>query len=508
MKTRKRFIFTAALLCAVLASCAQKYTAEKDFEVSPVAGGKSVQITKYIGTEWTVNIPPKIRKLPVTHIGNEAFMEKQLIGVTMPDSVVSIGDWAFANNQLTSVIIGNGVTAIGEMAFAENPLTSITIGANVRLTTDTIINRDMYYANASFDSGFVTAYNNGGRQADTYTRPDAYSRTWMSAAYARRERLSIYNRSYYTPPSIIEKFENEYNVRVIVDEYASNEEMYTKLKTGGANYDLVFPSQDYVSIMIRQGMLEPIEKSLIPNLGNIDPAVLQKTVSDPNMQYSVPYHWGAAGIIVNIARVPNYEKSWSIFGRSDLRGRMTMLDDMREVMGGALANLGYSVNTIIPAEIEAAKNHINSRWKPNLAKFDADAYGRGYANGEFWVVQGHAEVVFREIADNAQLMRSTVFFIPPQGGPGYIDSMCIPKGARQKELAHKYIDFIHRPEIYAEFCDFFGLPATVNVTARQFINGPTWYQPQDIANTELKNDLGDALDLYNDAWFNSIRSGN
>ena len=329
----------------------------------------------------------------------------------------------------------------------------------------------------------------------------------MGAISCKDNKLNIYNWSYYTPPSVIEKFEKEYNVRVVVDEYASNEEMYTKLKSGGTGYDLVYPSQDYVSIMINQGMFEKIDKSLIPNLKNIDPAVLRKTTYDSNMDFSVPYYWGAAGILVNAGKVPEFEKDWSIFSRTDLRDRMTMLDDMREVMGDALVYLGYSVNSRNPAEIEAAKNLINNEWKPNLTKFDADAFGKGYANGEFWVVQGYAEVVFEEIMDDEQLMKDTVFFIPAKGGPGYIDSMCILKGAKHKELAHKFIDFIHRPEIYAEFCDFFGFPATVNVPARQYIEGPTWYQPEDIAHTELKYDLGNSLELYNNAWFNSIRAG-
>jgi spermidine/putrescine transport system substrate-binding protein len=225
------------------------------------------------------------------------------------------------------------------------------------------------------------------------------------------------------------------------------------------------------------------------------------------MDYSVPYYWGAAGVLVNTAKVPNFERSWSIFGRSDLRGRMTMLDDMREVMGDALVYLGYSVNSKNPTEIEAAKNLINNQWKPNLTKFDAEAFGKGYANGEFWVVQGYAEVVYEEIIDDDDLMRDTVYFVPREGGPGYIDSMCILKGAKHKELAHKFIDFIHRPEIYAEFCDEFGFPATVNIPARQYLEGPTWYQQEDIVDTELKNDLGNSLDLYNDAWFNYIRVG-
>ena len=320
-------------------------------------------------------------------------------------------------------------------------------------------------------------------------------------------KLNIYNWAYYTPPSVIEKFEKEFNVRIVIDEYASNEEMYTKLKSGGAGYDLVFPSQDYTSIMIKQDMFEKIDKSLIPNIKNIDPLVLTKTTYDPTMEYSVPYYWGAAGIIVNTSKVPVYEKSWSIFGRGDLRGRMTMLDDMREVMGDALVYLGYSLNTKNPSEITAARDLINGQWKPNLTKFDAESFGKGYANEEFWVVQGYIEVVMEEIEGNDRLINDTLFFIPPEGGPAYIDSLCILKGAKNREMAHKFINFIHRPEIYAEFCEYFGFPSTVNVPARQLMTGTSYYQPEDIAHTELKDDLGDALELYSDAWFNSIRVG-
>jgi spermidine/putrescine transport system substrate-binding protein len=320
-------------------------------------------------------------------------------------------------------------------------------------------------------------------------------------------RLYIYNWTYYTPASVIEKFEKEYNVTVVYDEFASNEDMYAKIKAGGSGYDLIFPSGDYVSIMIHQNMLEKIDRSKIPNLKHVDPLVLQKAAYDPNMDYSVPYYFGAAGIAINTARVPQYQRDWSIFSRTDLRGRMTMLDDMREVMGDALVHLGFSVNTTNPEEIEAAKNLINSSWKPNLVKFDAEAFGKGYANGDFWVVQGYAEVVYEEIADNEQLIKDTVFFVPPQGGPAYIDSMCILRGAKNIDLAYKFIDFIHRPEIYAEFTDAFGFPATVNVPARQLKTKTPYYTAEELANTELKDDLGAALDLYNDVWFNSIRVG-
>jgi len=336
-----------------------------------------------------------------------------------------------------------------------------------------------------------------------------------------RERLYIYNWTYYIPDSIIEKFKDEYNVRVVYDEFASNEEMYAKLiamnrrgvfgwlsNVFGRQYDIVFPSKDYVQIMIRQNMLERIDKTNMKNLGNIDPEVLRRADYDPYMEYSVPYFYGAAGVIVNTARVPNFEQSWSIFAREDLRGRMTMLDDLREVMGGALSYLGYSVNTIDPAQVIAARDLINNSWKQNLVKFDAETFGKGYANGEFWVVHGFPEAIYEEIADNRTLMNNTVFFIPKEGGPSYIDSMVILRGAKNIELAQKFIDFIHRPEIYAEFADEFGLPSTVNVPARLLKTGFAFYSEEDLRNTELVHDLGEYLDLYTNAWFNSIRTGN
>jgi len=336
-----------------------------------------------------------------------------------------------------------------------------------------------------------------------------------------RDRLYIYNWTYYTPDSVIEQFEEEYNVRVVYDEFASNEDMYAKLlssaKKGifgwftrllGRQYDVVFPSKDYVPLMIRQDMVERIDKSKMSNLVNIDPAVLEKAVYDPEMNYSVPYFYGAAGVLINTARVPNYDKSWSIFTREDLKGRMTMLDDMREVMGGALSFLGYSVNTRDSAQIEEARELIVNSWKPNLVKFDAEAFGKGYANGEFWVVHGFPENVYEEIIDNHQLLEDTVFFIPKEGGPSYIDNMVILKGSKNIDLAHKFIDFIHRPEIYAKFVDEFGLPSTVNIPAREVKSGFAFYSEEDLQVTELVEDLGGTLDVYSDAWYNSIRSGN
>jgi spermidine/putrescine transport system substrate-binding protein len=194
---------------------------------------------------------------------------------------------------------------------------------------------------------------------------------------------------------------------------------------------------------------------------------------------------------------------------------MIMLDDMRDVLGGALQYLGYSVNSTNPAEVNAATNLVNSRWKPNLVKFDSETYGLSYVNGEFWVVHGFPEAIYEEIVDedgnfdfnNNEVLKNTRFFFPQEGAPSYIDYMVILKDARNIDMAHAFIDFIHRPEIYAEIVDAFGLPATVNIPARQHKKGYSFYSAEDLLNTELVIDVKDAQELYSDAWFNVIRAG-
>lgn len=308
--------------------------------------------------------------------------------------------------------------------------------------------------------------------------------------------LYIYNWTYYTPDDVLKEFENRYHVRIVYDQYASNEEMYAKLKAGGSGYDLCMPSGDFVSIMIREGMVEKLDRGRIPNFANIDSTVLDRIKFDPGVQYCVPYMMASSGITVNKAKVPNFERSWTIFGRSDLKGRMTMLDDMREVFGAALKTLGYSVNSTDPKQLEEAKRLI-LKWKPNLVKFDAESFGKGFAAGEFWAVHGYAENVSVELDD--AMRPHAEFFIPKEGGPMYVDAWCILKGAKNQDLAYKFLNFIHEPQIMARIADYLNLP-TINVPARAVRQKKPSYEITDLGNSEIKEDLGDKIELYNKLW--------
>ena len=315
----------------------------------------------------------------------------------------------------------------------------------------------------------------------------------------REAVLYLYNWTYYTPDSVIQAFEKKYNVKVIYDDFASNEDMFAKLMAGSKGYDLVIPSADYVSIMIKLNMLEPIDVSKIPNIRYLRQEILDRIEYDPKMVFSVPYYMGAAGIAVNTKEVPDYERSWNIFERADLKNRMTMMDDMREVLGAALGFLGYEPNSTNPDELEQAYRLIQNNWKPNLVKFDADGFAKSFASGDFLVVQGYAESIFSELQDE---QAQYVDFFIPQGVHSalYIDSFCIPKGAPHSELAHAFINFMLKPTVYAEFLDTFGFPPSIHTEAGNYQKKRPHYTLGDLTDCVLKKDLGEDLELYNGYW--------
>ena len=308
--------------------------------------------------------------------------------------------------------------------------------------------------------------------------------------------LYVYNWTYYIPDEVVKEFESKFMCKVVYDVYSSNEEMYAKLKAGGRGYDVVFPSGDFVKIMIHEGLLEKLEKSKVPNFHYCDKRVLAKITFDQGNLYSVPYIVGTAGIAVNKKCVKDYDHSSSIFDRSDLKGKMTLLDDMREVLGMALKSLGYSVNSTNPQELEQAKA-VALRWKQNILKFDAESFAKGFAAGEYWVVQGYAENIFLELDEEQR--KSVDFFIPKEGTTMYIDSMVMLKDAPHKDLAYAFINFIHQPETYAKIVDYLQLPA-INTGAVAYIKRKPHYELSDLDKCQLKEDLGQGVLKFNQAW--------
>ena len=273
--------------------------------------------------------------------------------------------------------------------------------------------------------------------------------------------------------------------------------MFTKLKAGGDGYDIVMPSADYVEIMMKEGMIEKLDKTKLPNYNNLDPLVLEKLHHfDPKNDYEVPYLIGATIIAVNKKYVSEYPKDYSIYEMNNLRGRMTLLDDMREVMTSALGMLGYP-QTVSDEKIIAQAAELVKTWKRNIAKFDSESFGKGFASGDFWVVQGYPDNIFKELDEKDRA--NVEMIIPEKGGTAYVDSFVLLQTAANKENAYKFLEYTLRAEVAAKIADALETPS-VNLQARELMKIKPLFEISDLKNIQVLRDINTTLDLQNKYW--------
>lgn len=321
---------------------------------------------------------------------------------------------------------------------------------------------------------------------------------FVSCGQKKRE-LNVYTWADYFKPELIERFERENNCRIVIDTFDSNEAMYAKLKAGAKGYDLVTPSSYMVSLMDQQGMVRKIRPELIPNRKNIDPEFLKITI-DKSMDHSVPYMITVTGIAYLKSRVADVRPTWALFDRQDLKGRMTMFNDMRETLGAALKSLGYSLNSHNPEELDKAKEVV-LRWRKNLAKFENEQYKSGLASGEFLLVHGYSGDILQVQKENPDI----AFTIPEEGTAISCDDLVIPLGAAQEELAHKFINFLLDAKVAAENTEFVGYLCpnrlSYELLPREMRENPALFmEPSVRSKSEVLDDLGRANELYVRVW--------
>ncbi|MGE4488753.1 MAG: spermidine/putrescine ABC transporter substrate-binding protein [Kiritimatiellales bacterium] len=321
----------------------------------------------------------------------------------------------------------------------------------------------------------------------------------LSGCSDSRPVLNIYNWADYMNPDILKKFEKENNCRVVLDTFESNEAMYAKLKAGAQGYDLIFPTSYMVGIMKEQGMIQPLNHDLIPNLGNVDKNYLNLT-QDPQMEVSVPYMISVTGIGYNKARLGELEPTWKLFAKPEVAKRCTLLNDMRETIGAALKTLGYSLNTTSDAELAEAQALLTT-WKKNIAKFEVEEALRGLASAEFLLVHAYNGDILQAMDENEDL----AFLVPEEGTSIASDDMVIPANADQVELAHAFINFILDPANSAENMEYvyYLSPNTEGqkLVSQEFRDNPAIFiDPAIIAKSEVIRDLGEANDKYTRVW--------
>jgi spermidine/putrescine transport system substrate-binding protein len=321
-----------------------------------------------------------------------------------------------------------------------------------------------------------------------------------------RPVLSVYTWADYFNPEILKRFERENGCRVVIDTFESNEAMYAKLKAGAAGYDILTPTSYMVSVMFDQDMLLRLDRDRLPNISHVDPEFLKITI-DKAMDHSVPYMLVNSGIAYLEGRVKDVRPTWNMFDRTDLRGRMTMFNDMRESIGAALKSLGHSINTVDERELQEAEA-VLLRWKKNLAKFDNEQYKFGLASGEFLLVHAWNGDVFQVRKENPDVR----FFVPEEGTVISCDDLVIPKSARQPGLAHALINFLHDPSVAAENSNFIyylcpNKDAYPLLSPEIRENPGIFMKPEIMARSEIIADLKDKTALYVKLW-DRVKSAN
>ena len=317
----------------------------------------------------------------------------------------------------------------------------------------------------------------------------------------KAKSLRIFIWEEYIDPEVYQLFEHEFGAKVIEDNYGSNEDMRAKLQAGGAVYDLVVPSDYMVVLLRKEDLLLPIDLTRIPNLRYLGER-FRDPPYDPGHHYSVPYQWGITGIGYNKSQVMPPPARWAdLFEPSWIepyKNRISMLNDMREVIAAALVASGHSPESSDPQHLAHAQALL-LRQKPFLAKYDSESFEDSLASGETVLAQGWSGEIAMAQAQNPDV----AFVVPAEGTFVFVDNWAIPKGAQQKELAMEFMNFVLRPEISAMIVNH-ARYASVNEAAKVFIkpeilNGPSYYWPE---GTKLwwLHDFSDAGRLYERVW--------
>ena len=258
--------------------------------------------------------------------------------------------------------------------------------------------------------------------------------------------LHIYTWSDYISDEVIAAFEKQNNCRVVVDTFDSNEAMFAKLKAGSTGYDIIMPTSYQIPLMVRNGMLRELDHTKLPNVRKNFDAGYGACILDPSFKYNVPYAVTYTGFVYRKDKVGSAPvDSWRIFGTAALKGRMSLMADMRETIGAALRTLGFSLNSTKQEELDKA-TALAIEWKQNIAKFDNEQYKTAVASGEFFVGHGYSSDAIQIMLDDANIG----FALPKEGFTIAFDEMVIAADAPQPELAHRFIDFCYEPDIAAK----------------------------------------------------------
>jgi len=288
----------------------------------------------------------------------------------------------------------------------------------------------------------------------------------LPAAALQAQTINVFNWSDYIAEDTIEKFTAETGIAVNYDVYDSNETLEARLLAGSSGFDVVVPTSDFMQRQIAAGVYQPLNKDLLPNLSNMDPALMEAAAAyDPENTHSVIYMWGSTGIGFNVDAVTerlgeDFDRSWSMIFDEENAAKLadcgvTVLDAQVEMLPAALRYLGHEPTSTDTAELEAAADLL-MKIRPHLRYFHSSQYISDLANGEICVAVGWSGDIFQARDRAAEADRGVVvdYFIPSEGGHQWFDMMAIPVDAPNPEGAHAFINFIMDAQITADITNY------------------------------------------------------
>jgi putrescine transport system substrate-binding protein len=354
----------------------------------------------------------------------------------------------------------------------------------------------------------------------------------MSPALAQEEPVvHVYNWSDYIfegeedangniipGTGVLDKFTEETGIRVVYDVFDSNELVEAKLLAGSSGYDVVVPSGFFLERQIAAGIFMPLDKSKLPNLANMDPAVMEATAAhDPGNQYAVDYMWGTTAIGYNVAAVTERLgdqplDTWDIVFNPEIVSKLadcgvTLLDAPAEIMATALNYLGLDPNSESPEDLARAEELLMSI-RPHVRYFNSSQYIDDLGNGEVCLSVGYSGDVFiaQAAAEEAGQGVEIAYVIPKEGALQWYDMFAIPADAPHPDNAHKFIDFMLRPDIAAANTNYVfyasGNKAALELIDEEVKSDPAIYPTPEVAAElfTLKAHTPDYDEVLTEAW--------
>ena len=280
--------------------------------------------------------------------------------------------------------------------------------------------------------------------------------------------VHIYNWSDYIGPDTLANFEKATGIKPVYDVFDSNETLEGKLLAGRTGYDVVVPSNHFLGKQIKAGAFQKLDKSLLTNYANLDPALLKRLEkNDPGNQYSVPYLWGTNGIGYNVDKVKevlgvDHIDSWAVLFEPENMKKLatcgvSFMDSADEMLPAVLNYMGLNPNSTNPEDYKKAEEKL-LKVRPYVTYFHSSKYISDLANGNICVAAGFSGDVFQAKARAAEAGKGVniAYTIPKEGGNLWFDVLAIPKDATNVKEAHAFINYLLQPEVIAQVSDQVG----------------------------------------------------